>query len=200
MLTRSYRGMGASDGRRSRPRQALPMLGSLPFTSQQKAALDARARAVVNAPPWIHPNLTLWEAPGDADTFSRSSLPAQTYPAPGASSVVVLQYVVPKSKLAVIQLLSIVNIGGNPPDFTGQVIWRVLKNGGAFEGLNNLTAQFGTFAAPKAVRLKAIEGDTIQVTAEVPAAWGPMPAGNTTAASIDGFTYPLSEALSPNRS
>lgn len=200
MLTRNYRGMGASDGRRNRPTQVLPTLNSQPFTSNQKQALDARARAVVNAPPWIHPALSLFNPPADADTFRKSSLPAQVYPAPGASAVTVLSFTVPRSKLAVIQHLSVVHVGGNPPDFTGQVIWRVLKNGGAYKGLNNLTAQVGTFAAPLPVTLLAIEGDTIVVTAEVPAAFPPMGAGQTTAASFDGFMYPLSEALSPNRS
>jgi hypothetical protein len=200
MLLRNYRGLGASDGRRNRPAALLPTLNTQPFSANQKAALDARAKSVANAPPWIHPALSLFNPPADADQFSRSSLPAQTYPAPGASAVIVLSFTVPRSKLAVIQHLSIVNIGGNPPDFTGQVIWRVLKNGGGYPGLNNLTAQFGTFAAPKPVVLLGVEGDRITVTAEVPSTWGPMPVGTTTAASFDGFMYPLSEALSPNRS
>ena len=55
-----YRSLGASDGGRARPTQLLPNLGSMPFTSQQKAALDARARAVHSAPPWIHPALSLF--------------------------------------------------------------------------------------------------------------------------------------------
>jgi hypothetical protein len=192
-----YRGLGASDGRRSRPAQALPNLGSMSITSHQKAALDARARSIVSAPPFIHPELSLFHPPGDADTFNRSSLPAPVYPPHGASAVIVLSFTVPASKMAVIQFLSIVHNGGNPPDFTGQVIWRVLKNGAAFQGLNNLTAQFGTFAAPKQVSLIAVAGDVITVTAEVPAAWADMPAGATTAASFDGFMYPQSEALSP---
>jgi len=200
MLTRNYRGLGASDGRRNRPAALLPTLNTLPFTAHQKAALDARAKSVANAPPWIHPQLSLWNPPADADTFRRTSLPAQVYPAPGASAVIVLSFTVPRSKLAVIQHLSIVHVGGNPPDFIGNVIWRVLKNGGAFPGLNQLTAQVGTFAAPLPVTLLGIEGDRITVTAEVPTGQPAMPAGTTTAASFDGFMYPLSEALSPNRS
>jgi hypothetical protein len=197
MYPRGRSRLGASDGRRNRPTLLLPNLGRMPFTQHQKAALDARARSVATAPPFIHPELSLWNPPGDADTFTRTSLPAPVYPAPGASAIIVLAFTVPSSKMAVIQHLSIVHNGGNPPDFTGQVIWRVLKNGGAFPGLNNLTAQFGTFAAPKQVSLIAVAGDRIVVTVEVPAAFAAMPGGATTAASFDGFTYPQSEALSP---
>src|SRR5271154_834140 len=116
-----YRSIGASSGRSARPSQALPNLGGMKITQNQKAALDARARSIVQAPPFIHPELSLFNPPADADTFRATSLPAPTYPAPGASAVIVLSFTVPASKMAVIQHLSVVHNGGNPPDFTGQV-------------------------------------------------------------------------------
>ena len=191
------RGLGAPDGRRNRPMQPLPNLGKAPWTSLQKAAMDGRARTLLAASPWIHPNLSLFNPPADADTFYVSSVPAAAYPQPGQSAVVVLSYTVPRSKLAVIQRLAVIHVGGNPPDFTGQVIWRVLKNGGGLRGLAGVTAQVGTQSNPLPVTLIGVENDTFTVTAEVPAAWGPMPAGATTAALLVGFTYPLSEATNP---
>lgn len=192
-----WQGMGGSDGRRNRGPQHLPNLRTAPFTPHQKAALDARARAIISASPYIHPNLTLVNQPADADPFRWTSIPAQPYPQPGQSAVTVLSYTVPRSKIAVILKLSIIHVGGNPPDFSGNVIWRVKKNGGGLRGLNQLTAQVGTFAAPLSVRFIAVENDTLTITAEVPLGQPAMPVGVTTAASFDGFTYALSEATSP---
>ncbi len=189
--------LGYSDGRRARSAQLLPQLGSMPFTRAQKQLLDSKAEVIHEAAPWVHPDLSFFNPPADADTFRWTSVPAAAYPAPGASAVTVLSYTVPKSKFVVINKLSIIHIGGNPPDFTGQVIWRVLKNGGGLRGLATLTAQVGTFANPLAVMLSGIENDTFVVTAEIPIAWAAMPGGSTSAASFDGFTYPLSEATYP---
>jgi hypothetical protein len=117
----------------------------------------------------------------------------------------VISFSVPPSKVALIRYLSIVHYGGNDPSGTGQVIWRVLQNGGGIQGLNALTATFGTFAAPKILTAPIIgmENDTIIVTAEVPATFPdgtavpPVGAGAGTGASFDGFTYALSAATSP---
>jgi hypothetical protein len=169
----------------------------MPFTQLQKHILHMKAGLVQNASPWIHPNLTLFDQPADADPFRWTSNPAMPYPINGQTAVTVLSYTVPRSKIAVVRKLSIIHVGGNPPDFTGQVIWRVLKNGGGLRGMNQLTAQVGTFASPLSVRFLATEYDTITVTAEVPAGFPNMPVGTSTVASLDGFTYPLSEATSP---
>jgi hypothetical protein len=191
------RGLGAPDGRRTRQPQPLPNLGRMPWTSLQKAVMDARARTLLAASPFIHPNLSLFNPPADADTFYISSAPAAAYPQPGQSAVTVLTYVVPRSKLAVIQRLAVIHVGGNAPDFTGQVIWRVKKNGGGLRGLAGITAQVGTQSNPLPVTLIGVENDTFTVTAEVPVTWAAMPAGATTAALFVGFTYPLSEATNP---
>ena len=195
------RRLGSSDGRRMRPAQLLPTLGKMPFTRAQKQALDTKAQMIQQASPWVHPDLSFFNPPADSDTFRQTSVPASTYPAAGASAIIILSYTVPKSKFCVINKLGIFHIGGNAPDFTGQVIWRVLKNGGGLRGLNQLTAQVGTQANPLAVVLNGIENDTFVVTVEVPINWAlnPPPAGSMTAASFDGFTYPLSEATYPRR-
>lgn len=199
MLGSRNRGMGASNGRRTQSSQLLPNLGKMPFSNLQKAALDARARAVAQAPPFIHPDLSFFNPPADAQTFRRTSIPWPLFPAPGAGKIVVLSFTVPRSKIAIINKLSIIFNGGNQVDGTGNVIWRVLVNGGGYQGLNNLTAQVGTFANPLPVVLLGVENDTIQVTAEVPAGQPAIPGGATTAASFDGFMYPLAEATLPPR-
>src|SRR5258708_37991690 len=178
----------------------------MPLSQLQKAMLDLRARAIASAPPFIHPNLTLFATPADAESFTTTPSPFPAYPIPGAGPIVVISFPVPRSKLAVVRKLSIVNFGGNAPDGTGRVIWRVLKNGGGLEGLSNLSSQYGTYAAPKDVTIRAIENDTLQVTVECPAflpdgvTVNPgHPAGSTTAAGFDGFQNPLSEATPPQR-
>jgi hypothetical protein len=112
---------------------------------------------------------------------------------------------VPRSKILIVQTLAIVNVGGNPPDGTGIVIWRVLRNGGGLRGLANLTVQIGTLAAPEEMVIVCYENDTVQVTVEQPAMLlsggvNPgMPGGATTAAAFKGFMYPLSEAVNPQQ-
>jgi hypothetical protein len=176
----------------------------MPFTQVQKAVLDARARAVASAPPFIHPDLSFFSPPADSDSFTVTPTPFVAYPAVGASAVIVISFTVPRSKLAIVRKLSVVHFGGMTPDGTGRVIWRVVKNGGGLRGLNALTSQYGTYAAPKDATILAIENDTLSVTVECP----PFlpdgvtpnpgePAGSTTAASFDGFMYSLSEATQP---
>jgi hypothetical protein len=101
--------------------------------------------------------------------------------------------------------MAIVHFGGNPPDGTGIVVWRVVRNGAGLRGLGTLTAQYGTFAAPIEASIFCTENDTISITAECPAtlpggAVNPgMPVGTTTAALFKGFFYPLSEATNPQQ-
>ena len=202
------RNSGRSDGRRASASNLLPTLNSQPFTQTQKATLDAKAFSVVNAPPFIHPNLNFFNPPADSDSFTCTPSPFPNYPAvapaTGGGRLTVISYTVPRGKLAVIRKMAIVHFGGNPPDGTGRVIWRVLRNGGGLRGLSTLMAQYGTFAAPKDVSIFCWENDTISVTVECPAFLpdgktanpGP-PGGSTTAASFDGYMYPLSEATFP---
>jgi hypothetical protein len=199
------RNLGRSDGRRLFQGKLLPTLGQMPFTQAQKATLDAKAFAVQNAAPFLHPNLNFFNPPADSDYFTVTPSPFPNYPAvmPAGGPIAVIAYTVPRGKIAVIRKMSIIHVGGNPPDGTGRVIWRVLKNGGGLRGLGTLTAQYGTFANPKETSIFCYENDTIAVTAECPAldANGNvnpgMPVGTSTAASFDGFLYPLSEATYP---
>lgn len=199
------RTLGRSDGRRQYEEKLIPDLGQMPFTQTQKAVLDAKAFAVQNAVPFLHPDLNFFNPPSDSDYFTITPNPFINYPAIGATAVAIIAYTVPQGKIAVIRKMSIVHFGGNPPDGTGKVIWRVLRNGGGLRGLGTLTAQYGTFAAPKDASIFCYENDTLTVTVECPATLpsgavnpGP-PGGSTTGASFDGFTYPLSEAVYPQQ-
>jgi hypothetical protein len=197
--------LGRSDGRRNSGTRLLGNLGSQPFTAAQKATLHAKAFAVQNAPPFVHPNLNFFNPPADSDTFTIAPSPFPVYPAvmPAGGQLPILTFTVPRGKFAVIRKLAIVHFGGNPPDGTGQVIWRVLRNGGGLRGLSTIMWQVGTFANPKDMPIYCWELDTITVTVECPALLpngapnpGP-PGGSTTAASFDGYMYPLSEATFP---
>jgi hypothetical protein len=200
------RTLGRSDGRRNVATKLLGSLNKQPFTPAQKATLDAKAFAVQNAPPFVHPNLNFFNPPADSDTFTIAPSPFPAYPAimPAGGPLPILSFTVPRGKFAVIRKIAIVHFGGNPPDGTGQVIWRVLRNGGGLRGLSNIMWQIGTFSAPKDMPIYCWELDTIVVTVECPQYLpnsttpnpGP-PGGSTTAASFDGYMYPLAEATFP---
>lgn len=185
----------------------LPALANMPFTSAQKSVLNTKASLVQSQPPWIDPKLSSdSNAPSVADSFTVTTLPSGTtvypfvaYLQPGAGPVTVISYSVARSKVAFIRYLSVSHYGGNDPSGTGQVIWRVLKNGGGIKGLNALVTTVGTQAAPQLLPapIIAIENDVIIVTAEVSASFEPMGAGQGTAAAFWGFTLPISEATLP---
>ena len=196
-------GLGRSDGRRNFSARLLPTLNAMPFTPTQKATLDAKAWAVQNAPNSINPALNFYNPPADSDYFTVTPNPFPNYPAVGSGPIILIAFSIPPSKVGVIRKMAIVHFGGNPPDGTGKVIWRVLKNKAGLRGLGTLTAQYGTFAAPVELAIYGTENDTFEVTVEVPKYLpdgvtpnlGP-PLGSTTGARFDGFYYPLSEATS----
>jgi hypothetical protein len=133
----------------------------------------------------------LSKRPGDARTFILTPQGAgfPNYPAPGAAALNVIMYTVPQGQNAVIEKLAIVHFGGGAPDGTGNVIWRVLINDAAYEGLDSLNSQVGTFATPVEVPITLVENDVLRITAEVPAGQPPMPPGSSTAARLHGYTF-----------
>jgi hypothetical protein len=199
--------LGASDGRRPQRQRLLANLGSLPFTQQQKSILNTKANLVQTQPSWINPSISSdSNAPSQANSFVVTTIPSGTvaypfvaYGQPGAGPVTVISFSVPRSKVAFIRYLSVSHYGGNDPSGTGQVIWRVLQNGGGITGLNALAVTVGTQAAPQLLPAPIIgmENDTIIVTAEVTAGFAPMGDGQGTAAAFWGFTLPQSEATLP---
>lgn len=133
--------------------------------------------------------------PANARPFNFGSNPPVAYPGGGVGSagpVDVLAYQVPQGFNAVVQYMAIVHIGGGFVDGSGNVIWRVLINGGSAPGLDNQTYQIGTLAQPREIVIVLVENDLLEITVEVPAA-KVMPANASTAALITGWEYPLAQ-------
>lgn len=181
-----------------------PDLAAQPWTDTQKISAGARVKVALGGPSFLNRDISLFNAPADSRPFivtppsGSAATPFVGYPAPGAGAVTVIQYIVPKGLMAVINKLAVVHFGGNPPDGTGNVIWRVLINEAGIEGLGNLNSQVGTYAMPNDFVFMAIENDIVKVTVEVPLAQPAMPAGTSTAARFHGWTYPLVEATKVN--
>lgn len=171
-----------------------PDLASQPWSDTQKLSAATRVRTGLAGSPFLNRNISLFNPPADSRPFIVTPNPFPAYPAPGAGPIRVIRFVVQPGLMAVINRVSVVHVGGNPPDGTGNVVWRVLINGAGIDGLNNLTSQVGTYAQPNDFVFMAIENDIIEVTVEVPAAQPPMPVGTTTAARFHGWTYPLVQA------
>lgn len=175
-----------------------PNLSQQPWTDSQKLSADARVKVALNGPSFLNRDISLFNPPADSRPFIVTPNPFPAYPAPGAPAIVVIQYIVPVGLMAVINRLAVVHVGGNPPDGTGDVIWRVLINSAGIEGLGDITSQVGTYAQPNDFVFMAIENDIVQVTVEIPALSPPRPVGDTTAARFHGWTYPLVEATKVN--
>lgn len=173
---------------------AMPDINGKPWTDSQKYSIAARLKVALSGPRFLNRDISLFNPPADSRPFVVTPNPFPGYPAPGAGPIVIIQYIVQTGLMSVINRLSVVHVGGNPPDGTGNVVWRVLINGAGIDGLNNLTSQVGTYAQPNDFVFMAIENDIVTVTAEVPAAQPAMPAGTRTAARLHGWTYPLVQA------
>lgn len=171
-----------------------PNLAAQPWSDNQKLSAATRVSTALKGAPFLNRSISLFNPPADSRPFVVTPNPFPVYPAVGAGPLVVIKYVVQPGLMAVINKLAVVHVGGNPPDGTGNVVWRVLINGAGIDGLNNLTSQVGTYAQPNDFVFMAIENDIVTVTVEVPAGQPPMPAGTTTAARFHGWTYPLVQA------
>jgi hypothetical protein len=173
------------------PAWQVPNVGSQSgWTDEQKLSMGARMNTALSGVSFLNRNISLWNPPADSLPFIVSD--AVEYPAPAANPAVVISYTVPQGQMAVINKLAVVHVGGNPPDFSGNVIWSVLINGAGIDGLGAIESQVGTLANPNDFVFVAIENDIVQVIVEV--VTNPMPVGQTTAALFHGWTYPLVQA------
>lgn len=203
MMTRSRYRLGdtvrngirvASSRVPSVPEWQHPNLDAQPWTDAQKLSISKRMRTALSAPTFLNRNLSLFNPPADSLPFIVTPSVFPAYPAVNAAPVVVLQYTVPRGMLAVITRLAIVDNGANTLG-NGNILWNVLINGGAIDGLGNLSLPIGTLAQPNDVVFVAHEQDIVQVTVQVTT----TTAAGTTAAMVQGWTYPLSQATSVNR-
>lgn len=129
----------------------------------------------------------------DSRFFDKTPQPFIYYPNPGGGAVDVLAFSVPPGQGCVLRWLAIVAIGGGYVDGSGNVIWRVLVNGSAIQGYEELACQVGTLAQPSDTHIVANEGDLVEITVEVPAGQPNMPVGATTAARAKGWFFPVSK-------
>ncbi len=126
----------------------------------------------------------------NAQWFDKSPAPYPAYPAPGAAAIDVLALTIPAGLNAIIRQLAIVHVGGNFVDGSGNIVWRVKVNRAGLRGYSDIQGQVGQMNMPVETYIPLVEGDVIEVTAEVPAAQPAMPAGTTTAARLVGWYYP----------
>ncbi|MFL6311645.1 MAG: hypothetical protein ACJ71W_06025 [Terriglobales bacterium] len=163
------------------------MSNAASFIMQQKSAALKRAqttREILGA--------------GDSEQgrpFNVTPAPFPNFPAPGAGPATIISYQVAKGFRAKITRMAINSWGGQIYDGTGNVVWRVLVNGAAEKGLENLMSQFGTDSNPIPVQIALNENDIISITVEVPNGQVAIAGNQTTSARLIGYAVPLGQGV-----
>ncbi len=131
------------------------------------------------------------------DGTNGSSNGFPVYPAPGAARIVIIAYTVPPGMNCIFDYLAIVHNGGQEMQFngSGNIIWRVLINGGAVKGMHALNSEVGSWAQPNPVLIPLAENDVIQITVEVPAGQAAIPVGMTSGARLHGHLFPVAKGV-----
>lgn len=151
-------------------------------------ARSRAARRCFSAP--VDPEV-LKNPSADSRFFDKTPNPFVAFPAPGAAAIDVLSFTVPAGFGCIVRWLAIVAIVGGFTEGSGNVVWRVLVNGSAVQGYEAITCEVGTLAQPADTQILASEGDTVEITVEVPAGQPAMPNGGTSAARAKGWFFPL---------
>lgn len=153
--------------------------------------LAQRRRAMSKITSPVDPSV-LRNPSADSSFFDLTPAPFPAFPAKGAGQQTILSFQVPAGHAAIVRWLAFVYIGGGYLDGAGNIVWRVLVNGAAVQGYEDTQTQVGTLAMPSDTQILAYEGDTVEVTVEVPAAAPtPPPAGATAACRLKGWFFPL---------
>jgi hypothetical protein len=172
------------------------------WSQAQKVIASLKARNLATKLPYLSNKVSAYLPPLDSLPFTTTTPDGATafsdsfapYPAAGSGQEVILQKVVEQGKLCVVRKQAIFHQGVNPPDGSGNVVWRVLINGAAVKGMNYMLSQYGAQLLPQDCFFTAVENDVMQVTVEVPA--GKTAPPGSTAARWDGYTISLNEAVS----
>lgn len=112
-----------------------------------------------------------WEGPAGSQEFLVSG--AIDYPSSLNVETQIISYSVPSGYIGRLRWLWITHIGGNPPDGSGQVVWRLRVNGAAVNGFGNLIFQVGSSNGPafgQGLNISSVElsqGDVLEATVEV---------------------------------
>lgn len=135
----------------------------------------------------VRPNF--WEGPAGSQEFIVNN--SVSYPATINTEIVIAVYSVPAGYVGRLRWVSLVHIGGNPPDGTGQVTWRLRQNGACINGFGNLQFQLGNavggaFQTPgfPVASIELNQGDVITATVEVSTL---QVGGVSTAAQLHGW-------------
>jgi len=103
----------------------------------------------------------------------------------------IISFPVPKGQNGVLKTLANVLIGGGFTDGSGAIVWRILQNGQAVRGKENMLNSLGSVANPSAIGgggfIRILENDLIQLTVlnvSIP------PAGQIVAGRLSGWFYP----------
>ena len=153
--------------------------------------LQLRAQARANFKSTIDPRM-VDQRPAGARPFNFGNV--IPYPNGGVGvggPATVISYTVPQGFNAVIKYVAIVHLSGGFVDGTGNVVWRVLINGGAAPGLDNQQFQIGSMSQPREIVILLAENDTLQITVTLPVAAAGPGAAATTAAVLSGWEYPI---------
>lgn len=118
---------------------------------------------------YVRPNY--WEGPSGSQEFLVSGSIA--YPAAINTETTIITYSVPAGYVGRLRWLWLTHIGGNPPDGTGQVTWRLRQNGACVNGFSNLQFQVGSNTGGvfgPGLDISSVElnqGDVLTATVEV---------------------------------
>jgi len=176
---------------------------SAPWSQAQKLIASLKVRELARKLPYLSNKVSAYLPPLDSLPFTTTTPDPGTltftdqfapYPVAGSGQLVILQKTIEQGKLCVFRKQAIFNQGANPPDGSGNVIWRVLINSAAVKGMNYMLSQYGAQLQPQDCFFVAFEYDVVQCTVEVPA--GKTTPPGTTAARWDGYTISLNEAVS----
>ena len=155
----------------------------------QTEAINRKVDALESYVPSGYDKFDTTQIPAEAEPLNLTNSPFVAIPAPGASAVM-FQFVVPTGQRYINQFMAIIIEGGGFIDGTGDVTWAVTRNGAGLRGLQNLTAQLGSFTQPAQIYLgELVENDILQVVATTKA--GILPLNVSCGVLIRGYLASL---------
>ncbi len=159
-------------------------------TSAQALLIHGFRQSRATLKRYTRPNY--WEGPQGSQEFLVNG--AIAYPAINTETTII-SYNVPPGYVGRLRWLWLTHIGGNPPDGTGQVVWRIRQNGACVNGFASLIFQVGAnnggvFA--QGLDISSVElnqGDVLTATVETTVA---QVGGVKTAAQFHGWVVSAS--------
>lgn len=154
--------------------------GALDMSSTAPAAAGGPVE-ISRMPPWIYPdeNSIHFDQAGDI-----------VIPAIGVENSIIT-FQVPKGQNGVLKTIANALIGGGFTDGSGAIVWRILQNGQAVRGKENILNSLGSVANPSKIGgggfIRILENDLIVLSVlNVSLA----PAGQIVAGRLSGWFYP----------